>query len=473
MFNLKNKIYFAYFLTDIAIIIFSFFVPYIIRNNYELLLQLKFKNLIFPNLEEYIFIFGLWGILILSSLKRKHLFSTNRIITIPREVYSVLISLFYVSLIIASVIFFAQFKFFSRGVFIANFILLTFFLILWRIIKRLILRYLIIKGYHNFNVLIIGAGKVGKTIFEEFKNRPFLGLKFIGFIDDFKSDAEEETQVIGKISEFEKICKKYLIDEVFITIPSESEKISKILESSKKLNLGVHIVPMNFEDALPAININYLGFIPILTYKERGSQPTEFFIKKIFDFSVGLILIIFLFPLMLTIAILIKLDSPGPVFYMQKRIGRKGKIFKLYKFRSMVANADTLKEDLIPKNEVRGGVIFKLKEDPRRTKIGKILRRYSLDELPQLFNVLLGDMSLVGPRPFPVEETKKFDYQHMVRLQARPGIVGMAQVRGRSSLSFYKWVKWDLWYINNWSFGLDLRILWWTIPVVLKGKGAY
>jgi len=139
----------------------------------------------------------------------------------------------------------------------------------------------------------------------------------------------------------------------------------------------------------------------------------------------------------------------------------------------MIKEADELKSNLMDKNESRGNIIFKIRQDPRITNIGRFLRRYSLDELPQIFNVLKGDMSFIGPRPFPVEESQKLESNHMERLIIRPGITGLAQIRGRSDLSFYRWAKWDLWYINNWSLMLDLKILWWTGPVVLRGRGAY
>ena len=211
----------------------------------------------------------------------------------------------------------------------------------------------------------------------------------------------------------------------------------------------------------------------MLTYKERKHHPAEFFLKRLFDFFVSLALLVILFPVFLVIIIMIKYDSPGPILYIQKRSGFKGRIFDFYKFRSMVKGADSLKESLAEKNESHGKVIFKIRKDPRTTKIGKFLRKYSLDELPQIINVLRGDMSLVGPRPFPVAESQKMSDDHLQRLAVRPGITGLAQVKGRSDLSFYRWAKWDLWYVNNWSFGLDFYVLWQTLPVVLKAKGAY
>ena len=162
----------------------------------------------------------------------------------------------------------------------------------------------------------------------------------------------------------------------------------------------------------------------------------------------------------------------GSVFYFSRRYGRRGELFNMYKFRSMVENADDLIKDLRKHNEV-GGPIFKMKRDPRVTRTGAFLRKYSLDELPQILNVIRGDMSLVGPRPLPIEQVERADFRQLKRLDVRPGITGLWQIRGRSDVSFQRLVRWDIWYINNWSFWLDLHILWQTIPVVLKGRGAY
>ncbi len=473
MFRFQDRVRIIYFCVDIVVLIFSFFIPYLLRYNYESLLHREFKNLVFPNLREYLFIFSLWGFLTVISLKRRQLYSTDRTVTIPKEIMLVLRSVLFSSMIVSFIIFFAKFKFFSRWVFLANFLLMIVFLTLWRVIKRLILRSLIEKGFHNFNILIVGTDRVARILFEEIKRRPFLGLNVVGVLDDSKKDSDLNLPLLGTLSDFKKICKKYFIDEVFITDSYQKEVISKITRIAKDMNIGIRLVPANFEEALFSINISYLGSVPLLTYKEREIHPAELAIKRVFDFFLSLILLFILSPLFLILSILIKIDSPGPVFYIQKRMGRKGRVFNFYKFRSMVKDADNIKAALLEKNESKGGVIFKMRRDPRVTRVGRFLRKFSLDELPQLINVLKGDMSLVGPRPFPVEESEKMHYDHLPRLNIRPGITGLAQVRGRSDLSFSQWVKWDLWYVNHWSFGLDLKILWWTIPAVLKGKGVY
>lgn len=469
MFKKKRGIYTAYFFVDAVIIIITFILPYFLRYR----TRLDFENMVFPYLREYGVIYLLWVGLIIAFFKARGLYTTDRNLSIFSEILKVSSALIIPSVIIAGVIFFLQFKEYSRIVFIGNFSLLLVGFSLWRVIKRLIVRDMVKKGYYNVNVLIVGAGKIGTAVAQEIGKHPFLGLQIKGFLDDNKTGAIEGRPVLGKLSDFIKVCKKNFIDEVFITIPSERQQISKIIQGSKKLHLGLRIVPEKFEEHLMEVSIGHMGVIPVLTYKERTIHKTELFLKRCFDFILALLFTIILSPLFLIIAIAIKLESRGPVMYVQPRIGRKGTQFMMYKFRSMVQNADALLKTLEERNEVRGGVIFKIKDDPRITKVGRFLRRYSLDELPQLFNVLFGDMSLVGPRPFMPHEVAGHSLDHLSRLQVRPGITGLSQIHGRSDLSFYRWVRWDIWYVENWSFRLDLEILWRTIGAVIEGKGAY
>ena len=193
---------------------------------------------------------------------------------------------------------------------------------------------------------------------------------------------------------------------------------------------------------------------------------------EVLSVFLSVIFLIVLAPLFLAIALIIKIDSKGPVFYIDKRVGLKNNSFNFFKFRSMIMDAKLMKSDLLDKNQVKDGVIFKILDDPRITKAGKFLRKYSLDELPQLFNVIKGDMGLVGPRPPLEEEVKKYSFDHMQRLSIRPGMTGLSQVKARTELSFRKWVRMDIWYMNHWSFGFDTKILWWTLIAVLKGKGV-
>lgn len=200
-------------------------------------------------------------------------------------------------------------------------------------------------------------------------------------------------------------------------------------------------------------------------------KQNKFILKGIFDFLLSLLIIFILSPLIIVLIILIKIDSPGPIFYISDRYGYECKKFKMFKFRSMEVDAESKLQSLMHMNEV-DGPIFKIKKDPRITRFGKFLRKYSLDEIPQLINVIKGDMSLIGPRPLP-NDIDMNDKRQVKRLCMKPGMTGLWQIKGRSDTSFYDMLRWDIWYVNNWSFSLDIFILIRTIPVVIKGRGAY
>ncbi|MDD5069933.1 MAG: sugar transferase [Candidatus Omnitrophica bacterium] len=460
----------VYVLIDIILIGISLISVYFIKYTY-----LIADNWVidFFYLQEYYFIFFLWMLFIIISLSLKNLYSTDRGLTIVQETSKTIEALIYATVLTGAIIFFTKYKFFSRQVFLTGFLVLAFLLVGFRISKRLIIRKLIARGYHTINVLIVGADKFSWTIIDEIKRVPWLGFKVVGFLDDAAQGEIKGIPVLGRIDDFANIAKRFFVDEVIVAISIYEKAIPELISQAKRMKLGIRLFPQNPQDNLPALNINYLGFVPLINYGEKNYYISGFVFKRILDFLAALFILIFLSPLFIVIAILIKLDSAGPVFYVRQRMGMKGRFFDFYKFRSMVSEADNLKKGLLGKNEVKDGVIFKIRKDPRVTKIGSFLRKYSLDELPQLFNVLKGDMSLVGPRPFPIEESKRIKHYHLPRLNIRPGMTGLSQVRGRSELSFRNWMRWDLWYVNNWSFGLDLQIILWTIPVVIRGKGAY
>ncbi|MEB3182713.1 MAG: sugar transferase [Nostocaceae cyanobacterium] len=236
----------------------------------------------------------------------------------------------------------------------------------------------------------------------------------------------------------------------------------------------VRILPNASEIRPPKSEFSLVGDVPCLTITTPIIAGSDFWVKRCFDLVCSTVLLIILSPVYLAIAIMIKLDSPGKIFFKQKRIGLHGNSFEIWKFRTMVANAEKLQAALEAKNEIKDGVLFKMKDDPRITPVGKFLRRYSLDELPQIFNVLLGEMSLVGPRPLPLRDVEKFKTKHFIRQEVLPGITGLWQVSGRSDIdNFEDGVKLDMQYIENWSLCLDLKILLQTVKVVLQKSGAY
>jgi exopolysaccharide biosynthesis polyprenyl glycosylphosphotransferase len=238
--------------------------------------------------------------------------------------------------------------------------------------------------------------------------------------------------------------------------------------------ITIRILPVKQELHHPKSVIWMLGDLPCLTIPAPLITGSDFWIKRVFDLIGSTVLLFIFSPLYLLIAVLIKLDSKGPIFFRQDRIGLHGKKFKIWKFRTMVTNAEKLQAALEAKNEIKDGILFKLKDDPRITKVGKFLRRYSLDELPQLFNVAIGEMSLVGPRPLPLRDVERFKTMHFIRQEVLPGITGLWQVSGRSDIeNFEDGVRLDINYIENWSVWLDLTILFKTVGVVFQKKGAY
>jgi exopolysaccharide biosynthesis polyprenyl glycosylphosphotransferase len=233
----------------------------------------------------------------------------------------------------------------------------------------------------------------------------------------------------------------------------------------------VRVVPDLYDGLAWNARVEYIGQFPTIPLHRREFPRGAFLIKRVLDVSISLLVLLVTSPLMILIAVMVKCGSRGPIFYRAQRIGRKGRTFTCYKFRTMVVNADKLREDLAHLNE-REGVLFKISNDPRITRIGLILRKYSLDELPQLFNVLMGDMSLVGPRPPMAAEVEQYDLAHLRRLDVLPGMTGLWQVEARQDPSFDSYISLDTAYVENWNLLLDLRILARTIGVVVGGTGS-
>lgn len=465
---------FTYILLDAMSLILAIFAAASLRGA-SLKFPITFYDLFLSPENPYRIIFLLWGLITVLFNNNYGLYKTKRELLEGIEVWRVIKSVFLSTLVMIAAIYLLKFYNFPRTIVGWVFFFTWAFCSFWRIGKRLLVDWLVAGGYNNFNAVIIGAGKVGLMLAEEISKRPSLGIRVAGFLDDFKTNdtfvKTSEFSILGKISDFPRIAREYFINKIFITTHHDSRIFLQLLEQAKELRIAVRVVPQGFDLMSGEFSKYNIGLVPILEYcdEERLYKQAG---KRLFDFFMAFWGFIFLLPVFIVIFALVKIDSPGSVFYQSKRYGRKGRIFHMYKFRSMVCNADKLLDQIRHKNEV-DGPIFKIKEDPRITRFGKFLRKYSLDELPQIFNVLKGDMSLVGPRPLPIDQIEKEDLRQLERLEVRPGITGLWQIRGRSDVSFSRFVKWDIWYIKNWSFWLDLNILVQTIPVVLKSKGAY
>ncbi|MHB8993400.1 MAG: sugar transferase, partial [Chloroflexota bacterium] len=346
----------------------------------------------------------------------------------------------------------------------------------YRLIARYVVRSLVAGGYTSRRVVLVGATKVGRELAYLIRTQPWSGLTLAGFVDDdpiLRTIDVEGFPVLGFAEQLPQIITDHQVDEVIVALTSkEHEKIAEIVLSLQTHPVRVRVVPDLFEMVSVRAQVEDFWGIPLIGLRDPVITGFDRAFKRVFDLIISSILLLLLGPVMLLIALAVKLDSPGPALFKQRRVGENGRLFWMYKFRTMIQDADKL----IPKLEEDGvysNGVFKVKQDPRVTRIGHALRRMSGDELPQLFNVLKGEMSLVGPRPEQPWIVERYEPWQRKRLSVMPGMTGWWQVNGRSDRPMFLNTEYDLYYIQNYTPILDLIILWKTIWVVLKGKGAY
>jgi exopolysaccharide biosynthesis polyprenyl glycosylphosphotransferase len=347
-----------------------------------------------------------------------------------------------------------------------------------RLVLRRLLKWTRLQGRNLRHMLVVGTNERARRFVRKIESRSELGYCFIGFVDDqWKGNgdlAKYGWQLVSNLKGFNAYIRDNVVDEVVIALPMKSLYLeaSRIFTICEEQGIIVRNLSDIFKSKRAQSKTEYLEGEPIIAHYSVAMDGWQFGVKRVFDLLLSIILLLVLSPLFLLIALLIKLDSPGPVFFIQERVGFGKRRFRLYKFRSMIDGADKLQAQLKALNEASGPV-FKIKNDPRVTKIGKFLRKISIDELPQLFNVIKGDMSLVGPRPLPIKDYKGFNKDfHRRRFSIRPGITCLWQVNGRSSVPFEKWMQMDMQYIDDWSLWMDFKILVKTIPAVFRGFGA-
>lgn len=350
-------------------------------------------------------------------------------------------------------------------------------LIICRIILVALFRVVRTLGYNRRQVIIVGTGPRAISHFKKISEHPGWGLELVGFITLEKADHRppelKEYPIIGTIENLRQILEFSPADEVFFIVPRKwLDRIEPAVMTCDTLGITVHIAIDLFSMKVSKTSLSYLSGLPVLSLNTTSTNYPALALKRSIDILGALIGLILFFPFALIIILLIKIESEGPVFFAQSRCSLNGRLFKMYKFRTMVKKAEQIKKDLLRDNELTGPV-FKMKKDPRVTLFGKILRKFSIDEIPQLLNVLMGDMSLVGPRPPIPEEVRHYKPWQKRRLSMRPGLTCIWQVSGRNNIKFDKWMEMDLEYIDNWSLLLDLKILLKTIPCVIFAKGSY
>lgn len=333
------------------------------------------------------------------------------------------------------------------------------------------------RGHDMRSVLVIGANSRSARLAEFLLTNPHHGYRVDGFIEDEVKRSHYMLPLgilrLGGFADLDAVLTRHAIDEVHIALPVRScyELIYRMARSCEKRGVPVHFLADLFPLRIARSQLSYVEDIPLLSLSAIPEARGELFLKRVIDILASTIMLIGLAPFFLLMAIIIKLDSKGPVFFAQARVGLNGRQFKMLKFRSMVQDAEALRKTLVHLNEADGPV-FKIRRDPRITRIGAFIRKYSLDEFPQLINVWLGQMSLVGPRPPIPAEVKEYTWDQRRRLSVKPGMTGLWQVSGRSNVGFEKWVEMDLAYIDNWSLWLDVRILFRTFHAVIAGRGA-
>ena len=361
-----------------------------------------------------------------------------------------------------------------RSVVILTIILLTVSLSLRRLVYRALLYRRFESGMNTRNVIIVGTGAEAHALRHHLQSIRQLGYIFKGFVQVPGVDTQlpgTTGDVLGSLESLFDYSRKLFVDEIFFTSPCERGVIKGVLDQARANGIDLRVVPDMYDGLAWNSTIEYIGQFPTIPL-HRGHVPeVGLILKRFLDIAVGLFILVVTSPVLLAIAIAVKFDSHGPILYSSERIGKKARVFKCYKFRTMVRDADGRRAEIMHMNE-RQGILFKMSNDPRITRVGRFLRKYSLDELPQFYNVLKGDMSIVGPRPPIASEVRQYNLAHLRRLDVTPGITGLWQVQARQDPSFDSYISLDVAYIENWSVWLDIKIILRTVGVVFAGTGS-
>jgi exopolysaccharide biosynthesis polyprenyl glycosylphosphotransferase len=466
------------YLVDLGLTSLAFFAAFFIR---DLLLPLfapqRFPTGLFP-LAEYLKIYPvvliIWSVLLFSY----HTYHSHRTISLNKEMLTVFRIVAVGTVLLATLAYLLPLRQLSRAWFVLFAILSALLLVLEKIALRVMARYVRAKGLNYRTVLIVGTGRRAIDVARLVEDHKYWGYKILGFVSDGHRlpNGWGRFHVYGTVPELRRLLEDSqfpeVVDEiVFAVTRKKLDEMKQIFLLCEELGIRARVAMNFFQNRVARLEVEELEGIPFLTFTTTPSNETQLAAKRLLDVAVSLLLLALSAPIIVLAALAIKITSPGSVLFKQERMGLNGRIFTLYKFRTMIADAHERVGEVSHLNQMTGPV-FKAKSDPRITAVGRILRKFSLDELPQLWNVLKGDMSLVGPRPPIPEEVRSYHRWQRRRLSMKPGLTCLWQVNGRNNIDFDRWMQLDLQYIDNWSPSLDLKILLRTIPAVLLGRGA-
>lgn len=454
---------------DLAVTAASFFLAYFLRR-YSFLPLSKINPISYYLFLLYM-ILPLWALL----LHHYRAYSSVRILEPLQMMLPGLKTVLTGGIMLMSILFIFKIQTISRTLILLFLFINAFALTAERITAYAFLHYLRRKGLNYRTVLIAGTGERALELARLIRRNRGWGLKIIGYLDDeptMVGKALDGGEVVGTFDQMQEILIGSQVDEVIFVVPrSWLDRIEKSVLLCETLGIKASISADFYPHKIASMWIEDLSDWPLLTFSPTSRLDEVSAIKRVLDIALSLAFLVPAAPVLIFIAVLIKLTSPGLVFFKQRRSGLNGRVFNMLKFRTMVKDADAMKSELMHLNEVSGPV-FKIRHDPRITRIGRTLRKFSLDELPQFINVLKGDMSVVGPRPPIPSEVEGYDIWQRRRLSVRPGITCLWQVSGRNRVDFENWVNLDLEYIDNWSWTLDFKIMLRTIPAVIMGTGA-
>lgn len=463
------------FIADLTFTVIAFFPAYWLRAD-------ALGSLIGPlsplsPVQDYMWlllvILPLWSIL----LFQFRLYESQRTKPIWQEIFNLLKVSIIGTLVLTSIVFAVKAHYVSRPV-VFFFGLVSFvFISTERVLLRLCARSLRTHGYNYRNIVIVGTGRRARELARTINDHRQWGLRLLGFVSDNPNGQLEkigDVPILGKVIHIPKILHNEVVDELIFAVSRKRlEELEEIFLHCEEEGVRTRVAVNFFPHMIAKVQLEDLHGIPLLTFTTTPHSEALMAVKRVLDVSLASLALILTTPIFLVAGIGVRLSSPGPVFFRQTRVGLNGRRFTLYKFRSMYIDAESKKENFTLLNEMDGPA-FKMADDPRATPIGRWLRRTSLDELPQLLNVLRGDMSIVGPRPPLPEEVEKYESWHRRKLSMKPGITCLWQISGRNRIQdFNRWMELDLAYIDNWSLKLDLKIFFKTVAVVLLGKGAY